>query len=292
VKTLFLALAHVLLLSGFSFTQMTSAPKPVLMAMTSHAKLSDTGKTTGFYLGELTHPLEVFEKAGLPVELASIKGGEPPVDGLELEDAVNARYWNDEAFREKLSQTKKLPDLDPSNYAAVQRFVRELFEAGSPVGAVCHGPAALVNVKLSDGTYLVAGKEVSSFTNSEEEKVGLTKVVPFLLATKFEERGAKHLPVPDRPRRTANCRSPSWPNAPVASAQRFSPSRSPCFLPRCSCLLSSSPSSRTSICRWWSVCFCLQSAQPDFLFGLSDCRCLRLTKIDGDRIARVTLWCC
>jgi len=215
VKTLFLALAHVLLLSGFSFAQTTSAPKPVLMVMTSHAKLGDTGKTTGFYLGELTHPLEVFEKAGLPVELASINGGEPPVDGLELEDAVNARYWNNKAFREKLSQTKKLSDLDPSNYAAVffvgghgtmwdfpddaavQRFARELFEAGSPVGAVCHGPAALVNVKLSDGTYLVADKEVSCFTNNEEEKVGLTKVVPFLLATKFEERGAKHLPAAD-----------------------------------------------------------------------------------------------
>lgn len=185
------------------------------MVMTSHAKLGDTGKTTGFYLGELTHPLEVFEKAGLPVELASINGGEPPVDGLELEDAVNARYWNNKAFREKLSQTKKLSDLDPSNYAAVffvgghgtmwdfpddaavQRFARELFEAGSPVGAVCHGPAALVNVKLSDGTYLVAGKKVSCFTNNEEERVGLTKVVPFLLATKFEERGAKHLPAAD-----------------------------------------------------------------------------------------------
>lgn len=215
MKTLFLALAHALLLSGFSFAQTTSASKPVLMVMTSHAKLGDTGKTTGFYLGELTHPLEVFEKAGLPVELASINGGEPPVDGLELEDAVNARYWNNKAFREKLSQTKKLSDLDPSNYAAVffvgghgtmwdfpddaavQRFARELFEAGSPVGAVCHGPAALVNVKLSDGTYLVAGKEVSCFTNNEEEKVGLTKVVPFLLATKFEERGAKHLPAAD-----------------------------------------------------------------------------------------------
>lgn len=215
MKTLFLALAHALLLSGFAFAQTTGAPKPVLMVMTSHAKLGDTGKTTGFYLGELTHPLEVFEKAGLPVELASINGGEPPVDGLELEDAVNARYWNDKAFREKLSQTKILSDLDPSNYAAVffvgghgtmwdfpddaavQRFARELFEAGSPVGAVCHGPAALVNVKLSDGTYLVAGKEVSCFTNNEEEKVGLTKVVPFLLATKFEERGAKHLPAAD-----------------------------------------------------------------------------------------------
>ena len=189
--------------------------KPVLMVMTSHGKLGETGKPTGFFLGELTHPMEVFETAGVPVDFASVQGGQPPVDGLELEDPINARYWNDKSFRQKLSQTKKLSELDPSNYAAVffvgghgtmwdfpddaavQRFARELFEAGSPVGAVCHGPAALVNVKPSDGTYLVAGKEVSSFTNSEEEKVGLTKVVPFLLASKFEERGARHLPAAD-----------------------------------------------------------------------------------------------
>ena len=189
--------------------------KPVLMVLTSHAQLGDTGKPTGFFLGEVTHPLEVFEKAGLTVELVSIKGGEPPVDGLDLDDPVNARYWNDPAFRAKLSATKKLADVNPTDYAgvyfsgghgtmwdfpddeAVQTAARELYEAGAPVGAVCHGPAALVNVKLSDGSYLVAGKEVSAFTNDEEEKVGLTKVVPFLLATKLEERGAKHLPAPD-----------------------------------------------------------------------------------------------
>jgi putative intracellular protease/amidase len=190
-------------------------PEPVLMVLTSHGMLGDTGQTTGFFLGELTHPLEVLAKAGIPVEFASIKGGEPPVDGLELEDPVNARYWNDKSFREKLSATKKLSDLDPSRYSAVfyvgghgtmwdfpddvavQNIARELYEAGSPVGAVCHGPAALVNVKLSDGSYLVAGKQVAAFTNSEEEKVGLAKVVPFLLASKMEERGAKHLPAPD-----------------------------------------------------------------------------------------------
>ena len=189
--------------------------KPVLIVLTSHAQMGDTGKPTGFFLGELTHPLEVFEKAGVPVELASIQGGEPPVDGLDLEDEINARYWNDPAFRAKLAATKKLSDLDPADYSAVffsgghgtmwdfpddadvQRFARDLYEKGSPVGAVCHGPAALVNVKLSDGSYLVAGKEVSAFTNAEEEKVGLTKVVPFLLATKLEERGAKHLAAPD-----------------------------------------------------------------------------------------------
>jgi len=213
-KALF-ALLHCVWLVGSLSAQTPDAPKPVLMVMTSHGKLGDTGKPTGFFLGELTHPLAVFEKAGLPVEFASIQGGEPPVDGLELEDSVNARYWNDKTFREKLSRTQKLSRLKPSDYSAVffvgghgtmwdfpddagvQLFARDLYEAGSPVGAVCHGPAAMVNVKLSDGRYLVAGKEVSAFTNSEEEKVGLTEVVPFLLASKLQERGAKHLPAPD-----------------------------------------------------------------------------------------------
>lgn len=189
--------------------------KPVLIVLTSHGKLGDTGKPTGFFLSELTHPLEVFEKAGLPVELASIQGGEPPVDGLDLNDPVNAKYWNDPAFRAKLAATKKLSDTDPANFSAVffsgghgtmwdfpgdpsvQKVAAAIYESGSPVGAVCHGPAALVNVKLSDGTYLVADKEVAAFTNSEEEKVGLTKTVPFLLATKLEERGAKHTSAPD-----------------------------------------------------------------------------------------------
>jgi putative intracellular protease/amidase len=189
--------------------------KPVLIVLTSHEALGDTGKKTGFFLSELTHPLEVFEKAGLPVEFASIQGGEPPVDGLDLEDPVNARYWNDPGFRAKLAATKKLSEVDPAGFSAVffsgghgtmwdfpndpsvQKVAAALYESGSPVGAVCHGPAALVNVKLSDGAYLVAGKEVASFTNSEEETVQLEKTVPFLLATKLEERGAKHTAAAD-----------------------------------------------------------------------------------------------
>jgi len=204
-----------LLLGIIASSGAAAEEKPVLVVLTSHAQMGDTGKPTGFFLGELTHPLEVFEKSGVPVELASIQGGEPPVDGLDLKDEINARYWNDPEFRAKIAATKKLSGLDPGDYSAVffsgghgtmwdfpedtavQKFAREIYEAGAPVGAVCHGPAALVNVKLSDGTYLVAGKEVSAFTNSEEEKVGLTKVVPFLLASKLEERGAKHLAAPD-----------------------------------------------------------------------------------------------
>jgi putative intracellular protease/amidase len=203
--------------AAFLSSAMAAAPdrKPVLIVLTSHAQLGDTGKTTGFFLGELTHPLEVFEKSGWPVELASIQGGEPPVDGLDLKDAVNARYWNDAGFRAKLAVTKKLSGLDAKDYSAVffagghgtmwdfpddesvQKITREVYESGSPVGAVCHGPAALVNVKLSDGSFLVAGKEVSAFTNAEEEKVGLAEEVPFLLASKLEERGATHKAAPD-----------------------------------------------------------------------------------------------
>lgn len=215
MKPAFALFALFCFLCAVTVVSASGQTKPVLLVMTSHDKLGDTGKPTGFFLGELTHPLEVFEKAGIPTEFASIKGGEPPVDGLELEDPVNARYWNDKSFREKLSASKKLSEVDPADYAgvffvgghgtmwdfpddaAVQKAARELYEAGAPVGAVCHGPVALVNVKLSDGRYLIEGKEVSAFTNEEEEKVGLTKVVPFLLATKMEARGAKHLPAPD-----------------------------------------------------------------------------------------------
>lgn len=213
VKKLNLFLAVLVALLCPSSAQ--SAQKPVLVVLTSHAQLGETGKPTGFYLGELTHPLEVFGKANIPFELASIKGGEPPVDGLDLDDPVNARYWNDPEFRAKLAATKELSKLDPQDYSgvffsgghgtmwdfpddeAVQQVARDIYEAGAPVGAVCHGPAALVNVKLSDGTYLVAGKEVSAFTNDEEAKVGLTEAVPFLLADKLEERGAKHIAAPD-----------------------------------------------------------------------------------------------
>jgi putative intracellular protease/amidase len=214
MKTIFLLLLATAGFFGTAFAAQAET-MPVLVVLTSHGHLGDTGKTTGFYLSELTHPLEVFEKAGLPVEFASIRGGEPPVDGLDLKDPVNARYWNDPAFRAKLAATKKLSEADPARFSAVffsgghgtmwdfpddpavQKVARDLYEAGSPVGAVCHGPAALVNVKLTDGTFLVAGKEVAAFTNSEEEKVGLTKTVPFLLATQLEERGAKHIAAPD-----------------------------------------------------------------------------------------------
>ena len=193
----------------------SSTRKPVLFVLTSHGVKGDTGQPTGFYLSEVTHPLAVMDAAGIPVEFASIQGGEPPVDGFDLEDATNARYWNDENFRRAIKNTAKLADVDTSRYSAiffagghgaiwdmptsadVDRTTREIFEAGGVVAAVCHGPAALVNVKLSDGSYLVAGRNVSAFTDSEERAVGLDKTVPFLLATTLVKRGAIHHPAQD-----------------------------------------------------------------------------------------------
>jgi len=90
----------------------TSPRKPVLLVLTSHGTKGSTGEPTGFYLGELTHPLAELEAGGIPWELASIAGGEPPVDGLDLDDPVNARYWNDAAFREALRHTRPLGEVD------------------------------------------------------------------------------------------------------------------------------------------------------------------------------------
>jgi putative intracellular protease/amidase len=189
--------------------------KPVLFVLTSHGSKGSSGEPTGYYLAEVTHPLAVLEEAGIKVEFASIQGGEPPVDGLDLEDTTNARYWNDDRFRNMVSHTQCLQDVDPTGYSAiffagghgtmwdfpsnpdVQRVTREIFENNGPVGAVCHGPSALVNVTLSDGSYLVAGKRISAFTDSEERAVQLDGIVPFLLASELSARGAEHQPAPD-----------------------------------------------------------------------------------------------
>lgn len=189
--------------------------KPVLIVLTSHGVKGSTGEPTGFYLGEVTHPMAVLEAAGITVELASIQGGEPPVDGLDLKDETNARYWNDSKFRDAIRSTPTLASVDPQRYSAilfagghgaawdfpdspaVQQQARAVWEQGGIVAAVCHGPTALVNVKLSDGSYLVAGRNVAAFTDDEERAVKLDTVVPFLLATTLTQRGAIHHPAPN-----------------------------------------------------------------------------------------------
>ena len=189
--------------------------KPILCVVTSHPIRGDSGEPTGFAMVELTHPLSVFEEAGIPVEIASIRGGHPPIDFFDLTDPVNERYWQDKHFRDELAHSRVLGDLEPSHYSAVffagghgtmwdfadspavQEVVREIWEAGGIVSAVCHGPAALVNATLSDGSYLVAGKNLACFTDEEEAEVNYTKVVPYLLASTLKQRGAMHRPAPN-----------------------------------------------------------------------------------------------
>jgi putative intracellular protease/amidase len=189
--------------------------KPILCVVTSHPIRGDTGEPTGFAMVELTHPLEVFEAAGIPVEIASIRGGHPPIDFFDLSDPVNARFWKDKAFRDALAHSLVLADLDPARYSAVffagghgtmwdfaddpavQTVIREIWEAGGIVSAVCHGPAALVNAKLSDGSYLVTKKKLAAFTDAEEAEVKYDKVVPYLLASTLKDRGALHQPAPN-----------------------------------------------------------------------------------------------
>jgi len=196
---------------------MSNTIKPVLCVVTSNNVKGKSGQQTGFWLSELTHALDQIEKAGLRYELASVRGGEPPIDNmsLDMEDSVNAHYWNNEYFKKELKNTQSMESVDSSKYSAVfyagghgtmwdfadskgiQRVSREIYENGGVVSAVCHGPAALVNVTLSDGSYLVSGKKVAAFTNNEEAEVQATNIVPFLLESSLISRGALHQAAPN-----------------------------------------------------------------------------------------------
>ena len=187
----------------------------VLFVLTSHDKLGDTGQETGFYLSEVTHPYHVFEQAGVEVEFVSPKGGKAPMIGIDLKDPVNKAFMDDSAKLAKVEQTLSPTEINPDDYDAIfyagghgtmwdfpkneklAQIAAEIYEQGGVVGAVCHGPAGLINIKLSDGTYLVAGKRVSSFTNEEEVAVELRDVVPFLLESTWIERGARHTKSPN-----------------------------------------------------------------------------------------------
>lgn len=183
----------------------------ILIVVTSHDQLGDTGRPTGYYLPEVSHPHRVFEAAGFEVEFASPLGGAAPADpgSRTLDDPINRAFLAGPAAA-GLDRTLRLADVDPARYDAVffagghgtmwdfpdaeglDRVAREVYEEGGIVAAVCHGPAALVNVRLSDGSFLVARKQVSAFTDEEERSVGLDGVVPFLLASRLSERGALH----------------------------------------------------------------------------------------------------
>lgn len=183
--------------------------KKILFVVTSHDKKGSTNEPTGYYLGEVSHPWEVLHHAGYEIDFVSPKGGKAPVDGFNLDDATNAKFWNDEKYRYKVEHTLKPSEVNANDYAAIfyagghgamwdfadnfelAKIAQTIYENNGIVSAVCHGPAGLVNIKLNNGKYLVDGKKLNAFTNEEEAAVKLDKVVPFLLETKLIERGAK-----------------------------------------------------------------------------------------------------
>lgn len=182
--------------------------RKILMVLTSHKTLGNTGKTTGFYVSEASHPYDVFvRQAGYSVDLVSPQGGEPPRDGEDGDDPLNQTFLDE--MSEQLANTLTPDQVNPDSYDAIfyagghgtmwdfpenetlAKIAAQIYEAGGVIGAVCHGPAALVNLKLSDGRYLVDGKVVNSFTDAEEKEAGLDNEVPFLLESKLVERGAE-----------------------------------------------------------------------------------------------------
>ncbi|WNZ22634.1 type 1 glutamine amidotransferase domain-containing protein [Leptolyngbya sp. NK1-12] len=180
----------------------------ILIVLTSHDTLGNTGKETGFYLPEVSHPVDVFERAGLIVEYVSPKGGKAPMIGIDRTDPLNAEFLDNPSKMAQVENTLHPTQVNPSEYAAIfyagghgtmwdfpdnqelAEVAARIYAQGGIVGAVCHGPAALVNVQLANRDYLVAGKVVAGFTNEEEVEVGLADVVPFLLEDKLKERGA------------------------------------------------------------------------------------------------------
>jgi putative intracellular protease/amidase len=182
--------------------------------LTSHDKKGNTGEKTGAYLPEVAHPWVALRAAGYHVDLASPKGGQPPLDGVDRKDPAQAAFLDDPEMAEALAHTLTPAQAAERHYRAVffagghgtmwdfpdakelADLAAETYERGGVVGAVCHGPAARVNLRLSSGEPLVAGKEVAAFTNDEERAVKLDHVVPFLLADALVERGARHRPGP------------------------------------------------------------------------------------------------
>jgi putative intracellular protease/amidase len=175
----------------------------ILMVLTSHDKLGNTGLKTGFWLEEFASPYYVFKDQNIEVTLASPKGGNPPLDPKsdepDFQTESTERFRNDEESQKLLANTLRLDSLSPSDFDAVFypgghgplwdlaedknsiSLLETFFQQGKPMGLVCHAPGVLRHTKREDGEPLVKGKRVTGFSDSEEEAVQLAEVVPFLL---------------------------------------------------------------------------------------------------------------
>jgi len=193
-------------------TQATN--KHILMVLTSHAELGDSGEKTGFWVEEFAAPYYAFTDAGVKVSIVSPLGGKPPIDPkseqADFQTPSTKRYDADSDVQALIANTAKLSDVKAADYDAVFypgghgpmwdltdnalsiALIEGFLAANKPVAAVCHASAAFLNVKDTSGQYAVKGKTVTGFTNSEEEAVQLTNIVPFLLEDELIKRGGNY----------------------------------------------------------------------------------------------------
>jgi putative intracellular protease/amidase len=184
-----------------------SPPKAILLAVTNRDHMNTPSEKTGAYLSEITHAYAVFKAAGYRVDFVSAQGGTVPLDGVDVIDELNTAFLTDSNLKACLQKSLPAISVNPTHYQAIyfagghgvmwdfpedpglMRLSTSIYAAGGVIGAVCHGPAALVNLKIG-GEYLVYGKRVSCFTNEEEAFIKRTHQVPFALETRLLERGA------------------------------------------------------------------------------------------------------
>lgn len=186
----------------------------ILLVLTSHDRLGDTGHKTGFWLEEFAAPYYVFKDAGVEMTLASPAGGQPPLDPKSDEPGAQTdatqRFHQDSAAQQQLASTVPLasvtiadfdavfypgghgPLWDLANDAASIALIEATTRAGKPLGLVCHAPGALIKARNVNGQPLIAGRKVTGFSNSEEAAVGLTDVVPFLIEDEFQRLGGHY----------------------------------------------------------------------------------------------------
>ena len=191
----------------------------VLIVLTSHDQLGDTGRKTGFWLEELAAPYYTFKDAGAQIVLASPKGGQPPLDPKsnepDFQTDLTRRFDTDAAANAQLANTVRLDSVTHADFDAVFypgghgplwdlaedthsiALIEAFMAANKPVALVCHAPGVLRHVKAADGNALVAGRKVTGFTNTEEAGVGLTEVVPFLVEDTLKALGGDYSKGPD-----------------------------------------------------------------------------------------------
>jgi len=207
-----LIISAVMVTPLYSYSDSIQKEK-ILIVLTSHSQLGNTGQKTGFWLPELTHPYYEFQNAGYQVDIASPEGGMSPLDAKAFNepDEYHQLFLNDAQLMSKVMRTIPLSRINPGNYDVIffsggsgpmwdfpdnediKRIAAEIYENNGIVSAVCHGTAALLNIKLSTGDYLVKGKRVAAVTREEEIDIGQLEIIPFLLKDKFQERGATHI---------------------------------------------------------------------------------------------------